>query len=157
MRRERVFEQVVTSFIASAAFGILFNAPKQSLMKCGFVGMIGWVLYYGLVEIEYDSIFATLVAAFVVGVISQFFAKRYKMPIIIFTIAGIIPLVPGGLSYDAMKHFVENDYNVAVQLAAKVCMLAGAIALGIIFAEVMNQLMIKYNRRKQSEKGAPLK
>jgi len=152
-----VFEQVVTSFIASAAFGILFNAPKQSLMKCGFVGMIGWVLYYGLVEIEYDSIFATLVAAFVVGVISQFFAKRYKMPIIIFTIAGIIPLVPGGLSYDAMKHFVENDYNVAVQLAAKVCMLAGAIALGIIFAEVMNQLMIKYNRRKQSEKGAPLK
>lgn len=152
-----MFEQVVTSFIASAAFGILFNAPKQSLMKCGFVGMIGWVLYYGLVEIEYDSIFATLVAAFVVGVISQFFAKRYKMPIIIFTIAGIIPLVPGGLSYDAMKHFVENDYNVAVQLAAKVCMLAGAIALGIIFAEVMNQLMIKYNRRKQSEKGAPLK
>ncbi|HWL24704.1 MAG TPA: threonine/serine exporter family protein [Ureibacillus sp.] len=152
-----MFEQVVTSFIASAAFGILFNAPKRSLIKCGFVGMIGWVLYYGLVEIEYDSIFATLVAAFVVGVISQFFAKRYKMPIIIFTIAGIIPLVPGGLSYDAMKHFVENDYNVAVQLAAKVCMLAGAIALGIIFAEVMNQLMIKYNRRKQSEKGAPLK
>ncbi|USK59805.1 threonine/serine exporter family protein [Peribacillus asahii] len=157
MRRERVFEQVVTSFIASAAFGVLFNAPKQSLIKCGLVGMIGWVLYYGLVELEYDSIFATLVAAFVVGVISQFFAKRYKMPIIIFTIAGIIPLVPGGLSYDAMKHFVENDYNVAVQLAAKVCMLAGAIAMGIIFAEVMNQLMIKYNRRKQSEKGAPLK
>ncbi|MEH6946769.1 threonine/serine exporter family protein [Bacillus sp. JJ634] len=157
MRRERVFEQVITSFIASAAFGVLFNAPKQSLIKCGLVGMIGWVLYYGLVEIEYDSIFATLVAAFVVGVISQFFAKRYKMPIIIFTIAGIIPLVPGGLSYDAMKHFVENDYNVAVQLAAKVCMLAGAIAMGIIFAEVMNQLMIKYNRRKQSEKGAPLK
>ncbi|AZV45564.1 threonine/serine exporter family protein [Peribacillus asahii] len=152
-----MFEQVVTSFIASAAFGVLFNAPKQSLIKCGLVGMIGWVLYYGLVEIEYDSIFATLVAAFVVGVISQFFAKRYKMPIIIFTIAGIIPLVPGGLSYDAMKHFVENDYNVAVQLAAKVCMLAGAIAMGIIFAEVMNQLMIKYNRRKQSEKGAPLK
>ncbi|WP_425454292.1 threonine/serine exporter family protein [Peribacillus asahii] len=152
-----MFEQVVTSFIASAAFGVLFNAPKQSLIKCGLVGMIGWVLYYGLVEIEYDSIFATLVAAFVVGVISQFFAKRYKMPIIIFTIAGIIPLVPGGLSYDAMKHFVENDYNVAVQLAAKVCMLAGAIAMGIIFAEVMNQLIIKYNRRKQSEKGAPLK
>ncbi|MFJ8246571.1 threonine/serine exporter family protein [Peribacillus asahii] len=152
-----MFEQVVTSFIASAAFGVLFNAPKQSLIKCGLVGMIGWGLYYGLVEIEYDSIFATLVAAFVVGIISQFFAKRYKMPIIIFTIAGIIPLVPGGLSYDAMKHFVENDYNVAVQLAAKVCMLAGAIAMGIIFAEVMNQLMIKYNRRKQSEKGAPLK
>ena len=47
-----------------------------------------------------------------------------------------------------MKHFVGNDFYVAVQLAAKVFMLAGAIAMGLIFAEVMNQLVTKYNRRK---------
>lgn len=47
-----------------------------------------------------------------------------------------------------MKHFVENDFNIAVQLATKAFMLAGAIALGLIFAEVINQLITKYNRRK---------
>lgn len=140
--------QLITSFIASAAFGIIFNVPKNTLVQCGLVGMIGWVLYFFLVENGVNSIPATLSAAFLVAVISQYFAKRYKTPITIFNVSGIIPLVPGGLSYDAMKHFVENDYNVAVQLAAKAFMLAGAIAMGLIFAEVMNQLVNKYNRRK---------
>ncbi|MGE7875799.1 threonine/serine exporter family protein [Peribacillus muralis] len=140
--------QLITSFIASAAFGVIFNVPKSSLFQCGCVGMIGWILYYFLVENEIDSIIATLASAFVVAVISQYFAKRFKTPITIFNVSGIIPLVPGGLSYNAMKHFVVNDFYVAVQMAAKVFMLAGAIAMGLIFAEVMNQLVIKYNRRK---------
>lgn len=140
--------QLITSFIASAAFGIIFNVPKNSLIQCGTVGMVGWFLYYYLVENDVNSIAATLAAAFLVAVISQYFAKRYKTPITIFNVSGIIPLVPGGLSYDAMKHFVENDFNMAFQLAAKAFMLAGAIAMGLIFAEVMNQLVNKYNIRK---------
>lgn len=140
--------QLITSFIASAAFGVIFNVPKNSLIQCGTVGMVGWFLYYYLVENDVNSIAATLAAAFLVAVISQYFAKRYKTPITIFNVSGIIPLVPGGLSYDAMKHFVENDFNMAFQLAAKAFMLAGAIAMGLIFAEVMNQLVNKYNIRK---------
>lgn len=140
--------QLITSFIASAAFGVIFNVPKNSLIQCGTVGMLGWLVYYYLVGKEINSIAATLAAAFLVAVISQYFAKRYKTPITIFNVSGIIPLVPGGLSYDAMKHFVENDFNIAVQLAAKAFMLAGAIAMGLIFAEVMNQLVNKYNQRK---------
>lgn len=144
-----MIEQLITSFIAAATFGVLFNVPKNSLIQCGLVGMIGWILYYQLVEIDVHVIFSTLVAAFVVGVISQFFAKKYKTPIIIFSVSGIIPLVPGGLAYDAMRHFVENDYNMAIVLATKVMMLAGAIAMGMILADVINQLMMKYVRRNR--------
>ncbi|WP_057914086.1 threonine/serine exporter family protein [Peribacillus muralis] len=145
--------QLITSFIASAAFGIIFNVPKSSLFQCGLVGMIGWIVYYLLVENDINSIMATMASAFIVAVISQYFAKRFKTPITIFNVSGIIPLVPGGLSYNAMKHFVVNDFYVAVQMAAKVFMLAGAIAMGLIFAEVMNQLVLKYNRRKIRMRG----
>ncbi len=136
--------QVVTSFLAAAAFGVLFNTPKESLVKVGFVGMLGWILYYGLVEWGLNKILATLLAAFVVGVISYLFAKRYKTPIIIFTVSGIIPLVPGGLAYYSMKNLVENNYNLAARYATQVLMFAGAIALGLILAEVMNQLIMQY-------------
>lgn len=135
--------QVITSFIASASFGILFNAPKQSLIKCGFVGMVGWVIYISLVELEIDLVMATFVSSFFIALISQFFAKRYRTPIIIFSVAGIIPLVPGGLAYDAMRNFVINNYDVAIQLAAKAFMISGAIAIGIVFSEVINQLVRK--------------
>ncbi len=141
--------QFITSFIASAAFGVIFNAPKESLVKCGFIGMAGWSVYYVLYSRDVSSIVATLVASLIVAIISQFFAKTYKMPVIIFSVAGIIPLVPGGLSYDAMRHFVENDYNMAIQLAAKVIMLSGAIAMGLLFSEAINQLYQKVIKRRK--------
>lgn len=135
--------QFITSFIASAAFGIIFNAPKNSLVKCGFVGMIGWALYYYLVEIQVDYVFATVSASFLIAVISHLFAKLYKTPMIIFSVAGIIPLVPGGLAYDAMRNFVENDYSQALPLAARAFMISGAIAVGLVFSEVLNQVIRK--------------
>ncbi|WP_102275041.1 threonine/serine exporter family protein [Cytobacillus massiliigabonensis] len=139
---------LITSFIASAAFGILFNAPKKSLLKCGFVGMAGWFVYIFLVNKEFDAVVASLVAAFVIAVISQIFARMYKTPIIIFSVAGIIPLVPGGLAYDAMRHFVVNDYNGAIQLAAKAFMISGAIAVGLVISEVLYQLIMKIKFKK---------
>lgn len=133
--------QLVTSFIASAAFGIIFNAPKRTLLQCGFIGMAGWLLYILCLEFSLDVTAAALIAAFAVTVVSQLFAKAYKTPIIVFNVAGIIPLVPGGLAYDAMRNAVENQYDQAVQLAAKAFMISGAIAIGLVFSEVLNQII----------------
>lgn len=138
---------LITSFFATAAFAILFNAPRRSLIKCGFVGMAGWFVYISLVKYDYDAVIASFIAAFIIAVISQIFAKMYKTPIIIFSISGIIPLVPGGSAYDAMRHFVENDYNTAIQLAAKAFMISGAIAVGLVISEVLNQLILKIGKR----------
>jgi uncharacterized membrane protein YjjB (DUF3815 family) len=146
-RRKKPFmlyiEQIVTSFIASAAFGIIFNVPKESIIKCGFTGMAGWITYIALFEHKVDMILATAAASFLVALLSQVFARMYKTPIIIFTVGGIIPLVPGGMAYDAMRNFVENDYYAALTLAAKAFMISGSIAIGLVFSEVINQIMKK--------------
>ncbi|WP_019242131.1 MULTISPECIES: threonine/serine exporter family protein [Bacillus] len=140
--------QLVTSFIGSAGFGVIFNVPKESLAKCGFVGMAGWLCYYILSQNGIDIIPATAMAATLIALISQFFAKMYKTPLTIFTVGGIIPLVPGGLAYNAMRHFVENDYNMAISLAAKCFLISGSIAIGLVFAEVLHQIVMRFRRRK---------
>ena len=91
-----ITQQLITSFIASASFGIIFQAPKTSLVKSGVVGMAGWIVYFLLARDEIDPILATLAAAFVVTILSQILSKRYKKPSILFSVMGIIPLVPGG-------------------------------------------------------------
>jgi len=139
----KLLEQIITSFISSAGFGIIFSVPKESLLKCGFVGMVGWMGYFILSTHGLDIVIATGIASFIVAVISQVFSKLYKTPIIIFTVCGIIPLVPGGMAFNAMKNFVENDYSYAMSLAAKAFMLSGAIAIGIVFSEVVNQIIRK--------------
>ncbi|MCQ6274522.1 threonine/serine exporter family protein [Bacillus sp. V3B] len=136
-------QQLITSFMASAGFGLLFNAPKNYVIQGGVSGMVGWICYFILVEKGIDSVVASVLAAIIIGVIGQFFAKKYKTPVIIFNVSGIIPLVPGGLAYDAMRHFVINDYNVALQLAAKAFLTSGAIAAGLVLSEVLNQVIFK--------------
>lgn len=142
-----VIGQLLTAFISTAAFGIIFQAPKPSLVKCGLVGMCGWFIYISVVGFGYDAVPATVIAAVFVAVASQMFAKIYKTPIIIFSVAGIIPLVPGGMAYDAMRNFVENDYNTAITLAAKAFMISGSIAIGLVFSEVINQVIRKSQLR----------
>ncbi|MFS0863091.1 threonine/serine exporter family protein [Fredinandcohnia sp. 179-A 10B2 NHS] len=141
-----MLSHLITSFIGTGTFGILFNIPKRTLLKCGFVGMAGWALYISMIFKGYDAVPATLAASFLVALISHIFAKLYKNPVIIFSVAGIIPLVPGGLSYDAMRNFVENDYSTAIQLAAKATMISGSIAFGLVLSEVLNQLIIRRRR-----------
>lgn len=44
------------AFIATAAFGILFQAPRKSLPVSGFIGAVGWVVYcYIRKDMAYDS------------------------------------------------------------------------------------------------------
>lgn len=134
--------QAIVSFIASAGFGIIFNAPFRKLLYCGFIGTISWLIYYGLTTaVSIDAIHASFASALFVGICANMLAKRLKTPMIVFNVAGIIPLVPGGTSYNAMRSLMENDFTMGVQYSARVFMLAGAIAMGLVFAEVIMQLV----------------
>ncbi|ARI78803.1 threonine/serine exporter family protein [Halobacillus mangrovi] len=143
-----LIEYAIASFFASAAFGIIYQAPRNTIIKCGLVGMIGWVIYISLVWGEVDSVPATLIASFVIAMVSQMLARIYKTPMIIFSVPGIIPLVPGSLAYDSMRSFVQNDYSVAISIAAKAFMISGAIAFGLVFSEVLNQIIKKIRQTK---------
>lgn len=134
-----ILEQLATSFVASAAFGLIFNVPKRSLVQCGIVGMLGWALYVALTQQAVNVTIATLIAAGCVAVFSQIMAKLYRMPIIVFNVSGIIPLVPGGLAYNAMRSAVENEFDTAMRLGMQAFMISGAIAMGLVLSEVINR------------------
>ncbi|AIQ63671.1 membrane protein [Paenibacillus stellifer] len=136
--------QLLTSFIASATFCILFNTPRRMLLPCGLAGMLGWMVYL-LLSPDWKPVVATFFATVIVGAVSQIFARVFKMPVIIFSVGGIIPLVPGGLAYDAMRRFVEDDYITALQVAVQALLLSGAIAAGLVLSEVLGQM---FRRRR---------
>lgn len=135
------------SFMATACFGIIFNAPIKAIPYCGFVGSIGWTIYYVLMQIGVQEVQATFAAAFAIALVAQYFAQRLKMPMIIFNVSGIIPLVPGGIAYNTMRNIVELDYNLGLQNGMRVLMISGAIAMGLVFAEVITQLVMKMLRK----------
>ncbi len=145
--------QGILSFLAAACFGILFNAPRKMLIYCGFVGMTGWLVYFAYVGFSDDAVQASFLGAFAVALVAHIFAKRFRMPMIIFSVAGIIPLVPGGLAYNAMRHIVENDYIHSISYASQAFMISGSIAMGLVFAEVIIQLIFKTGLGRKPRKS----
>lgn len=41
---------IVESFLATLAYAILFNVPKQYYTACGITGMAGWLLYLAMMS-----------------------------------------------------------------------------------------------------------
>lgn len=140
-----------SSFFATMAFGVLFNVPRKSLLSGGLVGMLGWMIYVVLIEnLQMNLVTATLISAFSVATISQFLARLYKMPVTVFSISGIIPLVPGGLAYDTIRHLIENNYSEGIRLGSVTLLIAGAIAFGLIFAGVITDTFKTKSSRRES-------
>ena len=142
--------QAIMSFIASACFGVIFNAPYRKLLYCGLVGSISWTIYYSLTTLaSFDAVHASFASALVVGISAHLLAKSLRTPMIVFNVSGIIPLVPGGASYNAMRSLMENDFMMGVQYSARVFLIAGAIAMGLVFAEVMMQFVRRMMANKK--------
>ncbi|MDM5331938.1 threonine/serine exporter family protein [Ureibacillus composti] len=143
--------QIIFSFIFTACFGVIFNAPTKAIPYCGIVGAIGWIVYYLINHIGVQEVQASFVGAFVVAIVAQIFARRFKMPMIIFNVSGIIPLVPGGIAYNTMRNIMELDYNLGIQNGMRAFMISGAVAMGLVFAEVITQLVMRtFNKGKTS-------
>lgn len=133
----------IFSFISTACFGVIFNAPIKAIPYCGFVGSIGWMIYYTLMQYDVSEVQSTFLGAFVVAIVAQIFARKFKSPMIVFNVSGIIPLVPGGLAYNTMRSIVELEYINGIEYGLRAFMISGAIAMGLVFAEVIVQLFFK--------------
>jgi|SRR5690625_107918 len=133
--------QFILSFFASMGFGILFNAPRRALMQCGLSGAAGWLVYYILSSFEVGQILASFAGGIILTAVSIFSSRYMKMPIVIFITCGIIPLVPGGKAYQAMRNVVLEDYQQAFSFGIEAALVASAIALGIITSEMLYSLV----------------
>ncbi|PJK16770.1 hypothetical protein CQS04_06345 [Chryseomicrobium excrementi] len=139
--------QAGLSFLAAVAFGILFNAPRRMLIHCGLVGTVGWLVFSVTQTVADDQVVATFLGAFTIALMSHIFARRRKMPMILFSVSGIIVLVPGATAYNAMRNVVEQDYLMAIELATRALLISGAIAMGLVFAEIIMQIYSRLYRR----------
>ncbi|MGV3238550.1 threonine/serine exporter family protein, partial [Staphylococcus aureus] len=72
----------------------------------------------------------------------HYMARKQKEPAFIFMVTGIIPLVPGGLAYDATKNLVLLNFSTAINTMLEVTLIEGAIALGLLFADQISKLIV---------------
>jgi uncharacterized membrane protein YjjB (DUF3815 family) len=129
------------SAIAALGFAILFNVPQRLLPGCMLMGALGHMTRTLLMQYNISVEAATLLGATLVGFVGTYLAHRWRIPSVLFTITGAIPMVPGVFAYRTMIGLlnVANTDPAASSLllaeastnAIKTGMILVAIAFGI--------------------------
>ena len=136
-------KQFVYSLLSTAGFAVFFNIPRDSVVKSSFCGAIGWLVYIISNELISSSIAGALLAAISVGLLGEFLAKRYKKPSTIFTIPGIIPLVPGAGMYYTALAVIDKNFISAAELGTESIFIAVAIAIGVIVSSSFSRALVR--------------
>ncbi len=141
--------EVLSAFISSFAFGIVFNIKGKNLFFAALCGALGWFIYKFSIKMGSSDTTALFFAAVGLSVYSEIFARILKTPVTTFVIAALIPLVPGGGMYYTMVEAITGNVMKSLETGIKTLASAGVLALGIILVSTITKTLIKYNSSKK--------
>ena len=146
-------QQVIYAFLSTVGFAVIFNSPKNTIIKSGFNGSVAWVVFLLTKALTNSSIAGSFFGALTVGILGEIFAKVYKKPSTTFTISGIIPLVPGAGIYYTMLALTEKNFFKAADSGSQTILVSIALASGIIVSTSLNRAIMKYLEEKNRKRS----
>ncbi|WP_428772862.1 threonine/serine exporter family protein [Vibrio sp.] len=93
--------------IPAVGFALVFNVPQKALIYCAVGGALGHGSRYLMLQFGVPIEWATLFAATLVGMIGVHWSHRFLAHPKVFTVAALIPMVPGVYAFKAMIAMVE--------------------------------------------------
>lgn len=147
MNIQQAIIQIVSGFIGSCGFAILFNIRGLRMAMAGLGGLLSWLLFLLLkLGITNDAI-CYLLVAFAVSLFAEAMARLLKTPATAFIITPLIPLIPGGSLYYTMAYAFQSDINKFLEKGIYTIQLAAALAMGIILATTLTKLLMQIIRK----------
>lgn len=141
--------KLFAGFFCAAGFSVMFNMPTRLIVYAGISGVAAIFPYLIILQNGGGLIVAVITGSIAVGLTAEFFAYHTKNPSSLFTIPGIIPLVPGYSLYYAMLYLVQNNLNQAAQKGAEAIITAISIACGIAVSMSLKREFTAIKERKK--------
>lgn len=137
--------------IPAVGFAMVFNVPKNTLIFCAYGGAIAYTSRTFFIDQGVVLELATFFASTLVGLIALYWSRKYIVPRPAYTIASIIPLLPGTFAFEAIINLISmNAHGVSSELinlflenSLKTIIILGAIGFGLALPSLY---YIRYNR-----------
>lgn len=136
--------QLLTAFLGSLGFAMLFNLRSNKLFIASLGGMVGWAIYLLCMRFEFGIFLSTFMAAVFCQLHSELLSRICKMPRTVFCIPAVVPLIPGSTLYYTMSYAVMNDWAMTLQYGYKTLQFALGIAVGQSFVAAASIIFTKY-------------
>ena len=141
----------VFSFISSVSFAIVCDVPRKTLVTGGGIGAIGWCGYWEMWSHGQSVFMSSLVCSLLLANISQICAIKFKNPLTVYFIPGLVPVVPGVTIYDAFRTLLLDEYGNSARIFLNSFYGAVGLAVGIIIADSIFRVVLSPLLQKRQE------
>lgn len=143
---------LITAAFSTLGFSILFYIHPRRLPLATLGGLLTCAVYLAAGRWIGGELLPNMLGALVGAGFSEIMARLTKVPVPIYMVPCVIPLVPGSGLYAAMFNFVSGNYTAAAEAAMRTLQIALGIAGGIIVASVLGLFFHPKRRiRRNSE------
>lgn len=123
--------QLVTSFLGSFGFAIIFNLRKKYIIPASVGGVFCWGSYL-LTGLFAQGVFLpTLVASAIAALYAEVLARFLKVPATVIFVSAIIPLIPGSSLFYTMSHIVSGEIELFQKYGIETILFVLGITCGI--------------------------
>ena len=155
-----LIERCVWSGLAALGFAVLFNVPPRTLLSIFALAAGGAAVKLGLLGAAVNPVLASFLGAATIGTLSVPMAHWKHAPPAVFSIAAVIPMVPGMYAYRMMLGVIELTGAVGdayplilaqtVNNGVKTLFILAALAVGV---GVPNLLTRKESAKQMQLRG----
>ncbi len=139
---------LVTAAISTLGFSILFYVHPRRLALATLGGTLTCAIYLLVLQLPGSgALLANFIAAIVGAGYSELCARITKVPVPVYMLPCIVPLVPGSGLYETMFNLVAGEYRAAAAVGLTTLQVALGIAGGIIATSVVG-LFIRPRKKK---------
>jgi uncharacterized membrane protein YjjB (DUF3815 family) len=142
--------------VATSAFSVLFGLHSVEVFLASGGAALGWAVYQSIPPTG-SAAFPAFLAALAAGLYSEVVARFRHRPATVYSIASIIPLVPGGGMYYTMMASLNGDSALSVETGLATLMTAFAIAVGLAVSHAIGRMLLDSTFRPSPPKGGILK
>ena len=130
----------LSAFLACVGFTLVFNIHGVGKLICGVGGAMGWLIYL----LAGETIFAAFLASAAIGVFSEVMARIRRCPVTGYLLVALLPLVPGGGIYYAMRYCVAGDVDRFLSALLHTFGMASALAVGAMMTASLFRVAYQY-------------
>ena len=129
---DTVWIPLISSFIGSFGFGLIFNVERKHLVYVAFGGFLTWGVFLLCSQtFALGVLLSTILAAVICQIYAEVLARLFKAPTTVFFIPGIVPLIPGGSLYNTMYAAVFQNWAEVQEYGVQTLLGTLGIAIGL--------------------------
>ena len=136
--------------IGSLGFGMIFKANKNKYLYIAIGGLLNYLAYYLSYKYTKNIFLSSAFCAVITKFYANVMAILLKCPTTIFTLTGLIPIVPGGSLFYMMQNLVLKNTKEALKQGIITSEVILGIVSGMLFASSILAIIRTINKKLKS-------